>query len=70
MRERKIFITQFDKDRLEELTEMAESFGADKRLYLESLQEELERAQIVPSQNVPSKVVTMIEGSSSRYRYV
>ncbi len=59
MRERKIFVTQFDKDRLEELIEVAESFGHDKRRHLEGLLGELERAQIVPSQNVPSKVVTM-----------
>jgi regulator of nucleoside diphosphate kinase len=59
MRERKIFITQFDKDRLEELIEVVEHVAADKRLDLGSLQEELERAQIVSSQNVPSKVVTM-----------
>ncbi len=59
MRERKIFVTQFDKDRLEELIEVAESFVHDKRRHLEGLLGELERAQIVPSQNVPSKVVTM-----------
>ncbi len=59
MRARKIFITEFDKDRLEEVIEAAASVGPDKRLNLESLQGELERAQIVPSQNVPSKVVTM-----------
>lgn len=59
MNERKIFITQFDKDRLEELIEVAESFGAAKRLDLESLQEELDRAEIVSSKNVPPNVVTM-----------
>ncbi len=59
MKERKIFITKFDKDRLEELIGVAESFGADKRLDLESLQDELERAEIVSSRRVPSNVVTM-----------
>lgn len=59
MNERKIFITQLDKDRLEQLIEVAESFGADKRLDLESLQEELDRAEIVSSKNVPPNVVTM-----------
>jgi len=38
---------------------VVEHVAADKRLDLESFQEELERAEIVSSNNVPSDVVTM-----------
>lgn len=59
MKQREIFITQFDKNRLEELIEVAETFGDHGRKDLQDLQEELDRARIVPSKKVPSTVVTM-----------
>ncbi len=58
MAPREIFITQFDKDRLAELIAVAEGFGGDRR-DLKSLKDELDRATIVSSQDVPSDVVTM-----------
>jgi len=62
MKEREIFITQFDKERLEELLGVAESFGElhgrDLR-YLRDLRKELARATVVSSQKIPPDVVTM-----------
>lgn len=59
MKQREIFITEFDRDRLEELIEVAEEFGGRDRKDLRDLQEELDRAQIVKPQEVPPNVVTM-----------
>jgi regulator of nucleoside diphosphate kinase len=59
MAERKIYITEFDKMRLEELIEVAEEFGARDRKDLEALAEELARAEVVSSKDVPPDVVTM-----------
>lgn len=56
---RKIFITEFDKSRLEELIAVAEEFGCHDRKDLESLEEELARAEVVSSQKIPRDVVTM-----------
>ena len=62
MKTREIFISQFDKERLEEFVRVAESFGdvrgPDLR-YLRDLQKELARAKVVSSQRVPPDVVTM-----------
>ncbi len=59
MRQREIFITQLDKDRLDELISVAETFGDHSRQDLRDLQEELERANIVSSKQVPPNIVTM-----------
>ena len=59
MRTRKIYITEFDKNRLEELINLAEEYGRKSRKDLESLIEELNRAEIVTSDKIPSDVVTM-----------
>lgn len=59
MNQREIFITEFDRDRLEELIEVAEEFGGKDRKDLRDLQEELDRAKIVKPQEVPPNVVTM-----------
>ncbi|TLD41076.1 MAG: Regulator of nucleoside diphosphate kinase [Candidatus Jettenia ecosi] len=59
MKQREIFITKFDKDRLDELIEVAETFGSHSRQDLQDLQKELERARIISSKEVPSNVVTM-----------
>lgn len=56
---RKIFITEFDKSRLEELIAVAEEFGGHDRQDLESLAGELEQAEVVSSKDVPPDVVTM-----------
>jgi regulator of nucleoside diphosphate kinase len=59
MKRREIFITQFDKDRLDELIEVAEAFGDQDRKDLHDLQEELDHAKIVAPKKVPPSVVTM-----------
>lgn len=59
MAQRKIFITEFDKTRLEELIEVAKEFGGHDRNDLSTLAGELARATVVSSKEVPSNVVTM-----------
>jgi regulator of nucleoside diphosphate kinase len=59
MSERKIYITEFDKARLEELIGVVEEFGDPVRKDLLLLAEELDRAEIVLPQDVPPEVVTM-----------
>jgi regulator of nucleoside diphosphate kinase len=59
MTERKIYITEFDKSRLVELIAVADEFGGRDRKDLESLAEELDRAEVVSSKDVPPDVVTM-----------
>ena len=59
MKRRDIFITEFDKNRLHELIEVAESFGNHSRTDLQDLREELERAAVVSSKEIPPDVVTM-----------
>jgi len=59
MKQRKIFITKLDKERLEELIEVAEEFGDHNREDLEDLVGELSRAKVVSSKEVPPDVVTM-----------
>jgi len=62
MKEREIFITPFDKERLEELVGVAADFGEphgrDLR-YLRDLRKELARATLVSSEAIPADVVTM-----------
>ncbi len=57
--ERNIFITEFDKKRLEELIDVAEEFGGHDRRDLEALADELIKSEVVPSEEVPPNVVTM-----------
>ncbi len=62
MSEREIFITEFDRTRLQELIGVVETFGDRKRTelsHLIDLQEELDRATIVSSEKVPADTVTM-----------
>jgi regulator of nucleoside diphosphate kinase len=59
MKRREIYITQLDRDRLEELIEVAEEFDDHRRKDLQDLQEELDRAKIVKPEKVPPGVVTM-----------
>ncbi|MCJ8502463.1 nucleoside diphosphate kinase regulator [Desulfatitalea alkaliphila] len=58
MTERTIYITQFDKARLEELIAVAEEFGGG-RDDLEALADELDQAEIVTSKEIGPDVVTM-----------
>ncbi|MBE0417693.1 MAG: nucleoside diphosphate kinase regulator [Coriobacteriia bacterium] len=59
MAARGIFITQYDKDRLSELLGVAEAFADPGTSHLQGLRMELERATVVPSQEIPPNVVTM-----------
>jgi regulator of nucleoside diphosphate kinase len=56
----KIYITEFDLKRLKELIKYAEERW-DKRVarYLEELDEELDRAEIVKPEEIPPDVITM-----------
>jgi len=56
---RDIYITKFDFARLRELLQVGISFKERDRDYLESLQNELDRAHIVDSTAIPHNVVTM-----------
>ncbi|MGH8470236.1 MAG: nucleoside diphosphate kinase regulator [Gammaproteobacteria bacterium] len=56
---RDIYITKFDLARLQELLQVGISFKERDRDYLESLQNELDRAHIVDSTAIPHNVVTM-----------
>ncbi len=59
MAERKLYLTEFDRSRLEELIEVADEFGGHHRKDLESLEEELASAEIVLPEDIPPDVVTM-----------
>jgi len=59
VKQRQIFITEFDKKRLEELIAVAQDFGKQSRKDLKDLVGELARAKVVPSKSVPPDVVTM-----------
>jgi len=59
MKQRQIFITAFDKKRLEELISVAREFDEHQRDDLTGLSAELARAKIVDPKEVPPSVVTM-----------
>ncbi|MDD5454999.1 MAG: nucleoside diphosphate kinase regulator [Candidatus Ratteibacteria bacterium] len=59
MKEREIFITKLDKERLEELISVADEFGKESHQNLADLKMELSRAKLISSQKIPPDVVTM-----------
>ncbi len=59
MKKRQIYITAFDKKRLDELIAVAREFGEHSRKDLDDLAAELNRAKIVEPRKVPADVVTM-----------
>ncbi|MDD5270524.1 MAG: nucleoside diphosphate kinase regulator [Candidatus Omnitrophica bacterium] len=59
MKNRKICITEADKNRLKELIEVAGDFGGQARNDLTALANELERADVVDPKDVRPDVVTM-----------
>ena len=59
MREREIYVTDFDLDRLTSLLKGARLWSARDREYLQQLEAELGRAHVVTSKEIPSDVVTM-----------
>ena len=59
MKQRQIFITAFDKKRLDELVAVAREFGEHARDDLDDLAVELARAKVIEPKKVPASVVTM-----------
>jgi regulator of nucleoside diphosphate kinase len=59
MSERTIQITELDRKRLLDLIRDAQAGEYRKSVYVENLRAELQRAQIVPSQDIPGDVITM-----------
>jgi regulator of nucleoside diphosphate kinase len=59
MKQRDIYITDLDLKRLRELIEAARRFNQHDPADLAELAAELERAQVVPSAQVPAEVITM-----------
>ncbi len=59
MAKRAIHITDFDMPRLRKLLEGTQLWNRKDREYLEHLEEELDRAVLIPSEKVPGNVVTM-----------
>lgn len=59
MAKRTIHITDYDMQRLRKLLEGTQYWNQKDREYLSHLEEELDRAVVVPSKKVPADVVTM-----------
>ena len=59
MKQRQIFITAFDKKRLDELIAVARELGEHARDDLDDLVAELARAKVLEPKKVPANVVTM-----------
>jgi len=59
MSKRTIHITDYDMQRLRKLLEGAQHWNQKDREYLQHLEEELDKAVLVPSKKVPRNVVTM-----------
>ncbi len=59
MQKREIYVTGFDLRRLSELFAGTRLWSKKDREYLINLGEELEQANVVPSQYIPADVVTM-----------
>lgn len=59
MADRKIFVTDFDKKRLDELIAAALEFGDKPRDDLNGLLSEIKNANIVKPQEIPADVITM-----------
>lgn len=59
MKQRQIFITAFDKERLDNLVGAARKADGRTRTHLEDLALELSRAAIVEPAQIPANIVTM-----------
>lgn len=59
MEQRQVFMTAFDKKRLDELIEVAREFGEHARKDLDDLAAELARVKVLEPEQVPADVVTM-----------
>lgn len=56
---RQIHVTDFDMKRLQQLLEGTKAWSNRDRDYLEQLEDELDRAIVVPSKEIPADIVTM-----------
>ncbi len=56
---RQIFITEFDLQRLEDLIEKVRAGSAREAKNLDELEQELEKAEVVPPKGIPPDVITM-----------
>ena len=59
MKSRNIYITESDMNRLQGLLETGSQFGHRDKKHLLELEEELNRARVVPSKDIPEDVITM-----------
>lgn len=59
MQERRVFITDTDRDRLEKLLLGARQWSNRDKAHLQALEEELDKAHTVESKDIPGDVVTM-----------
>jgi regulator of nucleoside diphosphate kinase len=59
VRERQIWITTFDMERLSSLIDGVRATGPQKKAYLGELEKELERARVVNPEKIPGDVITM-----------
>ena len=59
MKEREIYVTALDVERLRKLLDGVKLWSSRDREHLEALGAELDRAHVVAPQDVPSDVVTM-----------
>lgn len=59
MKPRRVFVTAFDKDRLDEVLALAREAGEHDKQDLDDLAKELARAKVVASEKVPPDVVTL-----------
>jgi regulator of nucleoside diphosphate kinase len=59
MKERTIFVTLQDMQRLSDLVESAQRISSKDLEYLRMLKEELSRAEVVKSEEIPCDIVTM-----------
>jgi len=59
MSKKLIYITDDDMKRLRELIMVAREFGNEYKKYLKELEDELDKGEVVNSQDVPNDVITM-----------
>ena len=59
MKERAIYMTEFDMERIQKLVDGTRAWSKKDREFLQNLEEELDRATVVSPQEVPADVVTM-----------
>jgi len=59
MENKKIYITESDMERLQDFLVAPTTAGGRDKDHLKELAEELNRAEVVPSKNIPGDVITM-----------